>query len=278
MNTPLIATPAAAAEVPDVLVRIIADKQREVAERVAATPQAEIERAAAHAPPVRDFVGALCARIGEGRTGLIAEIKRASPSGGLIRDPFDPPALARAYEEGGAACLSVLTDGPWFQGAREHLEAARAACSLPVLRKDFMIHPWQVFEARAMGADCVLLIMACLSDEMAAELLEIARSLDMAVLAEVHDRRELDRALGLNTRLIGINNRDLRTLKTDIATTEQLAPLVPADRLPVAESGIRTPADVRRMAMAGAHCILVGEHLMRQADVAAAARALVEAR
>jgi indole-3-glycerol phosphate synthase len=278
MNTPLIATPAAAAEVPDVLVRIIADKQREVAERIAATPQAEIERAAAHAPPVRDFVGALCARIGEGRTGLIAEIKRASPSGGLIRDPFDPPALARAYEEGGAACLSVLTDGPWFQGAREHLEAARAACSLPVLRKDFMIHPWQVFEARAMGADCVLLIMACLSDEMAAELLEIARSLDMAVLAEVHDRRELDRALGLNTRLIGINNRDLRTLKTDIATTEQLAPLVPADRLPVAESGIRTPADVRRMAMAGAHCILVGEHLMRQADVAAAARALVEAR
>jgi indole-3-glycerol phosphate synthase len=278
MNTPLIATPAAAAEVPDVLVRIIADKQREVAERMAATPQAEIERAAAHAPPVRDFVGALCARIGEGRTGLIAEIKRASPSGGLIRDPFDPPALARAYEEGGAACLSVLTDGPWFQGAREHLEAARAACSLPVLRKDFMIHPWQVFEARAMGADCVLLIMACLSDEMAAELLEIARSLDMAVLAEVHDRRELDRALGLNTRLIGINNRDLHTLRTDIATTEQLAPLVPADRLPVAESGIRTPADVRRMAMAGAHCILVGEHLMRQADVAAAARALVEAR
>lgn len=279
MNAPHIATAkAAAVEVPDVLARIIADKEKEVAERMAATPQAEIERAAANAPPVRDFVGALCQRIGEGRTGLIAEIKRASPSGGLIRDPFDPPALAKAYEAGGAACLSILTDGPYFQGAREHLEAGRAACTLPVLRKDFMIHPWQVFEARAMGADCILLIMACLSDATAAELLDIAHALDMAVLAEVHDRRELDRALGLNTRLIGINNRDLRTLQTDIATTEQLAPLVPADRLPVAESGIRTPADVRRMAMAGAHCILVGEHLMRQADVTAAARALVEAR
>lgn len=275
MNAPPI---AAAVEVPDVLLRIVADKEKEVAERMAATPQAEIERAAAHASPVRDFVGALCTRIGEGRTGLIAEIKRASPSGGLIRDPFDPPALAQAYEAGGAACLSILTDTPYFQGAREHLEAGRAACALPVLRKDFMIHPWQVFEARAMGADCILLIMACLSDAKAAELLEIARSLDMAVLAEVHDRRELDRALGLNTRLIGINNRDLRTLKTDIGTTEDLAPLVPADRLPVAESGIRTPADVRRMAMAGAHCILVGEHLMRQPDVAVAARALVDAR
>jgi indole-3-glycerol phosphate synthase len=278
MNAHSVMTQAAGAvSVPDVLARIVADKEKEVAARMAATSQAEIERAAAQAPPVRDFVGALCARIGEGRTGLIAEIKRASPSGGLIRDPFDPPALARAYEEGGAACLSVLTDGPYFQGAREHLEAARAACTLPVLRKDFIIHPWQVFEARAMGADAILVIMACLSDDLAAELVELARSLDMAVLAEVHDRRELDRALGLNTRLIGINNRDLRTLETDIATTEMLAPLVPADRLPVAESGIRTPADVRRMAMAGAHCILVGEHLLRQPDVAAAARALVEA-
>jgi indole-3-glycerol phosphate synthase len=276
MNAPHIA--AAAVEVPDVLLRILADKYKEVAERMAATPQAEIERAAADAPPVRNFIGALCDRIGEGRTGLIAEIKRASPSGGLIRDPFDPPALAKAYEAGGAACLSILTDGPYFQGAREHLEAGRAACSLPVLRKDFMIHPWQVFEARAMGADCILLIMACLTDDMAMELLGIARSLDMAVLVEVHDRPELDRALGLNTRLIGINNRNLRTLQTDIATTEELAPLVPADRLPVAESGIRTPQDVRRMAMAGAHCILVGEHLMRQPDVTAAARALVDAR
>ncbi len=279
MNAPHIMTaPADAASVPDVLIRILADKEKEVAERMAATSQSEIERAAAHAPAVRDFVGALCHRIGEGRTGLIAEIKRASPSGGLIRDPFDPPALARAYEAGGAACLSILTDAPYFQGKREDLEAARAACALPVLRKDFMIHPWQVFEARAMGADCILLIMAALSDDMATELLGIARSLDMSVLVEVHDKRELDRALGLNTRLIGINNRNLRTLQTDIATTEELAPLVPADRLPVAESGIRTAADVRRMAAAGAHCILVGEHLMRQADVTAAARELVEAR
>ncbi|MBR0650985.1 indole-3-glycerol phosphate synthase TrpC [Roseomonas terrae] len=263
---------------PDVLVRILADKEKEVAARMAATSRSEIEKAARDAPKPRDFVGALCHRIGEGRTGLISEIKRASPSGGLIRDPFDPPALARAYEEGGAACLSVLTDAPYFEGKREDLEAARAACKLPVLRKDFMIHPWQVFESRAMGADAILLIMAALSDEKANELEDIALSLDMAVLAEVHDRRELDRALGLQTRLIGINNRDLRTLQTDIATTEALAPLVPADRLPVAESGIRTPADVRRMAMAGAHCILVGEHLMRQQDVTAAARELVDAR
>ncbi|MBR0672762.1 indole-3-glycerol phosphate synthase TrpC [Neoroseomonas soli] len=279
MNAPHVATaPAGAASVPDVLLRIVADKEKEVAERMAATPQSEIERAAAAAPPVRGFVTALCDRIAEGRTGLIAEIKRASPSGGLIRDPFEPAALAKAYEEGGAACLSVLTDEPYFQGKREYLEAARAACHLPVLRKDFMIHPWQIFESRAMGADCVLLIMSCLTDDMATELLGIARSLDMSVLVEVHDRKELDRALGLNTRLIGINNRDLRTLQTDIATSEELAPLVPADRLPVAESGIRTAEDVRRMAAAGARCILVGEHLMRQPDVAAAARMLVEAR
>lgn len=279
MNAPVIVTPTSTdSTVPDVLLRILADKHKEVAERMAATPQSEIERAAAHAPKLRNFIGALCTRIGEGRTGLIAEIKRASPSGGLIREPFDPPALAKAYEAGGAACLSILTDGPYFQGKREDLVAARAACSLPVLRKDFMIHPWQVFESRAMGADAILLIMSALTDERANELEDIALSLDMAVLAEVHDREELDRALGLQTRLIGINNRDLRTLQTDIALTEALAPLVPADRLPVAESGIRTPGDVRRMAMAGAHCILVGEHLMRQDDVTAAARILVEAR
>jgi indole-3-glycerol phosphate synthase len=274
MNAPLIIPERT---VPDTLARILADKYEEVRARATATPLPEIERQAHAAPAPRDFVRALCEAVADGRVGLIAEIKRASPSGGLIRDPFEPTSLARDYAAGGATCLSVLTDAPYFQGSIEHLKAARAACALPVLRKDFMVHPWQVFEARAMGADCILLIMAALSDRQAEELEEIARSLDMAVLAEVHDRPELDRALGLQTRLIGINNRNLRTLQTDIATSEELVPLVPADRIPVAESGIRTPEDVRRMAAAGARCILVGEHLMRQPDVAAAASQLVHA-
>ena len=275
MNAPQVIIPERT--VPDTLARILADKYEEVRARAAATPMAEIERQAHAASPPRDFVTALCQAVADGRVGLIAEIKRASPSGGLIRDPFEPATLAADYARAGATCLSVLTDAPYFQGSAEHLKAARAACTLPVLRKDFMVHPWQVFEARAMGADCVLLIMAALSDLQAEELEDIARSLDMAVLAEVHDRPELDRALGLQTRLIGINNRNLRSLKTDIATSEELAPLVPADRIPIAESGIRTPEDVRRMAMAGARCILVGEHLMRQPDVAAAASQLVNA-
>ncbi len=275
MNAPHIITPGSA--VSDTLAKILADKAAEVRERRTITPQAEIERLAAAAEPTRDFAAALCDAVAWGRIGLIAEIKRASPSGGLIRDPFDPPSLARAYAEGEASCLSVLTDGPWFQGRREDLIAARAACNLPVLRKDFMIDPWQVFESRAMGADCILVIMAALEDSMAEELVSTARSLDMSILAEVHDERELDRALGLNLRLIGVNNRNLKTLQTDIATTERLAPLVPADRIPVAESGIRSPEDVRRMAEAGARCILVGEHLMRQTDVTAAARELVHA-
>jgi indole-3-glycerol phosphate synthase len=281
MNAPLIRTaPAEASDqqtLPDTLARILADKYEEVRERSAAIPRSEMESRAAAADAPRDFTGALCARLAELRVGLIAEIKRASPSGGLIRDPFDPAALARAYEEGGACCLSVLTDQPYFQGEAAHLVAARAACALPVLRKDFMVHPWQVFEARAMGADCILLIMAALSDDQATELEDVARSLDMAVLAEVHSERELERALGLETRLIGINNRDLRSLTTDIAVTERLAPLVPADRIPIAESGIRTPDDVRRMAAVGARCLLVGEQLMRQPDVAEAARVLVDA-
>jgi indole-3-glycerol phosphate synthase len=276
MNAPDLLRPAEAA-LHDTLARILADKRQEVAERAAATPLAEIERAAKDMPPPRDFQQSLCAAVAEGRVGLIAEIKRASPSGGLIRDPFDPPALARAYADAGASCLSVLTDAPYFQGTPEHLQAARAACALPVIRKDFMIDPWQVFEARAMGADAILLIMAALTNEMAQELEDVARSLDMAVLAEVHDAEELGRALGLETRLIGVNNRNLKTLKTDLATSEELVPLIPADRIPVAESGIRTPDDVRRMAAAGARCILVGEHLMRQADVTAAAGALVHA-
>lgn len=268
---------APAEVISDTLARILADKYEEVRERAALTPIPEMERRARDADAPRDFTGALCAAVADGRIGLIAEIKRASPSGGLIRDPFDPVALARAYEEGGASCLSVLTDTPYFQGSSEDLIAARAACSLPVLRKDFMVHPWQVFEARAMGADCILLIMAALSDEQARELEDIARSLDMAVLAEVHDRRELDRALGLETRLIGVNNRNLKTLHTDLSTSEELIPLIPADRIPVGESGIRTPEDVRRICRAGARCLLVGEHMLRQPDVTAAARELIGA-
>jgi indole-3-glycerol phosphate synthase len=275
MNAPQLILPEP--DVPDTLARILADKYEEVRNRAAAHPQSELERQALAEAPPRDFVSALCGAVADGRVGLIAEIKRASPSGGLIRDPFDPAALAKAYCEGGATCLSVLTDAPYFQGSVEHLKAARAACPLPVLRKDFMVHPWQIYESRTIGADCILLIMAALSDTQAEELEDLAHSLDMAVLVEVHDERELDRALGLNSRLIGINNRNLKTLQTDRAPTEQLAPLIPADRIPVAESGIRTPEDVRRMADAGSRCILVGEHLMRQADVAAAARTLVHA-
>ena len=261
----------------DKLVQILADKHAEVRDRSAAIPLAEMERRAAAAPKPRDFTGALCEAVAWGRVGLIAEIKRQSPSGGLIRDPFDPAALAKAYQDAGAACLSVLTDQPYFGGCTGDLVAARAACTLPALRKDFMVHPWQVFESRAMGADCILLIMAALEDELAHELEDIARSLDMAVLVEVHDRRELDRALALETRLIGVNNRNLKTLTTDLATSEELVPLIPADRIPVAESGIRTPDDVRRMSNAGARCLLVGEHLLRQPDVTAAASELIHA-
>jgi indole-3-glycerol phosphate synthase len=223
----------------------------------------------------RGFGSALKAAVAQGHYGLVAEIKRASPSGGLIRGEFDPAALARAYRDGGAVCLSVLTDAPHFQGSREHLEVARAAVNLPVLRKDFIVDPWQVYESRAMGADCILLILAVLTDREARELEELARALDMDVLAEVHDQREAERALCLETQLIGINNRDLKTLTIDLATTEQLAPQVPADRFLIAESGLRTNRDLRRMAAAGVQCFLVGESLMRQADVMAATRALL---
>jgi indole-3-glycerol phosphate synthase len=272
-----MSAPAPVTDIPDTLARILVTKRAEVEERRARTSLAEIERAAAHAPPPRPFVGALCDAVAEGRTGLIAEIKRKSPSGGSIREPFDPAAIARAYQAAGASCLSVLTDEPWFGTTPDDLRAARAACHLPVLRKDFMLDPWQVFEARAMGADCILLIMAALTDDVANELEEIARGLDMGVLLEAHDARELDRALGMDSRLVGINNRDLRTLKTDIATTERLAPLVPADKLPIAESGLRSHADVQRMAAAGARCLLVGEHLLREPDIEAATRALLGA-
>jgi indole-3-glycerol phosphate synthase len=261
--------------VSDVLDRICADKRVEVARRKAALPEPALLAEIAEAPAVRPFAGALARRLGEGRLGLIAEIKKASPSAGLIRADFDPATLARAYEAGGAACLSVLTDAPYFQGSDEHLKAARAASGLPVLRKDFILDPYQVIESRRIGADCVLLIMAALSDAMARELAAATAELGLDVLVEVHDRAELDRALALEARLIGINNRNLKTLAVDLGTAEGLAPNVPANRIVVAESGIRGPADLDRLAAAGARCFLVGEILMREPDVAAAVRRLL---
>jgi indole-3-glycerol phosphate synthase len=264
------------AGLPDVLVRICANTRAEVDARKAAKPVEALRQIiASRGDRPRGFGAALKDATVRGKYGLIAEIKKASPSGGLIRADFDPAALARAYRDGGAACLSVLTDGKYFQGTSDHFRAARAAVNLPVLRKDFILDPWQVFESRAMGADCILLIMACLTDAEARDLEALARGLAMDVLAEVHDKRELDRALGLETSLIGINNRDLRTLKTDLATTEELAPLVPPDRFLIAESGIRDTADLRRLSAVGPNCYLVGESLMRQEDVTAAVRELL---
>ncbi|MCS6920531.1 MAG: indole-3-glycerol phosphate synthase TrpC [Elioraea sp.] len=262
-------------EIPDALARICARTRADLEARKETIALAELERRAAAAAPPRGFAPTLAAAAAKRGIGLIAEIKKASPSAGLIRPDFDPPSLARAYAEGGAACLSVLTDQPFFQGAPEHLVAARAAVALPVLRKDFLLDPWQVVEARALGADCVLLIMAALTDAEAVSLEAEARRWGMDVLIEVHDEAELDRALALGGPLLGINNRDLRSLRTDLATFERLAPRVPGDRLLVAESGIATPADVARMKAAGARAILVGESLMRHPDVTAATRALL---
>lgn len=259
----------------DVLARICADKRAEIERRKRARSVEAVAEDARAAPAPRGFKAALDRKASSGIPALIAEIKKASPSRGLIRADFDPPTLARAYAAGGAACLSVLTDEPYFQGRDDHLRAARAAVPLPVIRKDFMLDRYQVYEARALGADCILLIMAALDDATAKDLSKTAQALRMDVLAEVHDDAELDRALALSDALIGINNRDLKTLKVDLATFERLAPRVPRDRLLVAESGMKTADDIARLQAAGARAFLVGESLMAQPDVTAATQALL---
>jgi indole-3-glycerol phosphate synthase len=258
----------------DILARILATKADEIAAAKRVLPAREMEARARAMPPPRDFERALRARIAAGRPAVIAEIKKASPSRGVLRADFDPPAIAASYEQGGAACLSVLTDRGYFQGSPDDLTAARAACALPVLRKDFVVDEYQVAEARALGADAILLIVAALDDARLAALEACARGLGMAVLVESHHGAELERALRLATPLVGINNRDLRTFGVSLATTLDLAPHVPAEKLVVTESGILAPADVATMRGRGVHAFLVGEAFMRAADPGAALAAL----
>lgn len=262
--------------VSDTLARICAATLAETRRREGEFSLAQLKSKVAHQKDrPRNFGVALKEKVADGQYALITEIKKASPSAGLIRTEFDPVALARTYAEAGATCLSVLTDEAFFQGSPDHLKAVREAVNLPILRKDFILDPWQVYESRLIGADCILLIMAALSDSAARELEELARALDMDVLVEVHDRRELERALGLQTQLIGINNRNLKTLETSLETTTELAPLVPSDRFLIAESGIRTHQDLILLCEAGARSFLVGESLLRHEDVGAATRALL---
>lgn len=259
----------------DILGDIITMKQRRVAALKVAVPFSEVDAAARKQSAPRGFHAALAAKTVGNGYGLIAEIKKASPSAGLIRADFDPSTLAWAYKRAGATCLSVLTEQDNFLGEDDHLRAARLAVDLPLLRKDFMVEPYQIAESRMIGADCVLLIMAVLGDDQAEELESAAIEYGLDVLIEVHDERELERALALRSPLIGINNRNLKTLKTDLTTTERLAGLVPKGRMIVAESGLSTPADLSRMERAGALCFLIGESLMRQDNVEAATRALL---